>query len=340
MSDFMNFGEIMLRLKSPGHERLLQSAHLDATFAGSEANVAMSLSNFGLDAGFISALPKNDVAEAAIRELNSFGVDTSHVVRQGARIGVFYLEAGANQRPSRVIYDRAGSSICVAGLESFNWDVIFKDAKWFHFTGITPALSASAAALTAEAVKAAKRHGLIISCDLNYRSKLWKYGKTAPEVMTKLMSYVDIGIANEKDCQNALGITADSGEGQINAKTYERLSARVMETFPNLKRMAITLRDSKNADNCTWSACLRDKNGFHLSRPYEITDIVDRVGSGDAFAAGLIYGLNTYASSEEALEFAAAASCLSHTISGDYNRVSLSEIDLLVSGNGSGRVQR
>ena len=342
MTDFITFGEIMLRLKSPGHERFFQSPQLEATFGGGEANVAVSLSNYGCDASFVSALPDNGVGDSAIQELHRFGVKTDNIVRQGERVGIYYLETGANQRASNVIYDRAHSSICDAKPGDFDWDAIFKGAKWFHFTGITPALSESAAALTLEAVKAAKANNVTVSCDFNYRGKLWKYGKTAPEVMTELVKYVDVGIANEEDCQKSLGITTDVDveSGELDTKKYEALSAKMMEVFPNLTEMAITLRESHSADHNGWSACLRDANGFYLSRKYEMTDIIDRVGGGDSFASAMVYGLTAYEDRQQSLEFAVAASALKHTISGDFNRVSVGEVEKLMGGDGSGRVSR
>lgn len=342
MARFVTFGEIMLRLKAPAHERLFQSPLLEATFGGGEANVAVSLASFGEDTAFVSALPDNDVGEAAIAELRRFGVDTRYVRRTGDRVGIYFLEAGANQRPSKVVYDRASSSISRAGPGDFHWPDIFAGARWFHFTGITPALSESAAALCLEAVRAAKQQGVTVSCDFNYRSKLWNYGKSAPEIMNELVRYVDVGIANEEDCQKSLGITVDVdvAGGSLDASKYEALSDRMLETFPNLSVMAITLRESKSADRNGWSACMRDSAGFRLSRHYEITDIVDRVGGGDSFAAGLIYGLNAHDDPQQALEFAVAASCLKHSIGGDFNRLSVREVRTLLGGDGSGRVQR
>lgn len=342
MSKFITLGEIMLRLKTPGHELFFQSPSFEATFGGGEANVAVALANYGLDAGFVTALPDNDIADACIRELRSFGVDVSKIRRSGERIGIYYLEAGANQRPSKVVYDRAGSSICEAGPDDFDWGHVFQRCEWFHITGITPALSPSAAALSLAALKAARRLGVTVSCDFNYRGKLWKYGKTAPEVMTELVKYVDVGIANEEDCQKSLGITADVdvASGELDMSKYEALSARMMEVFPNLSHMAITLRESKSADQNGWSACLRDSGGFKLSRRYEITDIVDRVGGGDSFASGLIAGLKLYTDTQQSLEFAVAASCLKHSILGDFNRVSVDDVNTLMGGDGSGRVQR
>jgi len=342
VSKFITFGEIMLRLKTPGHERFFQSPTFEATFGGGEANVAVALSNYGLDAGFITALPDNDIGEAAIRELRSFAVDTTQIRRSGDRVGIYFLEAGANQRPSKVVYDRAASSICECGPGDFDWDAIFDGVKWFHITGITPALSQSAADLSLEAVKAAKKHGVTVSCDFNFRGKLWKYGKTAPEVMTELVKYVDVGIANEEDCQKSLGITADVEveSGELDIRKYEALSEKVLEVFPDMSVIAITLRESRSADTNGWSACLRDENGFFLSRKYEITDIIDRVGGGDSFASALIYGLNSYEDRQDALEFAVAGSCLKHSILGDFNRVSVPEVEKLMGGDASGRVQR
>lgn len=342
MSDFLSFGEIMLRLKSPVHERYFQSPTLEATFGGGEANVAVSLSNYGLDAAFVSALPDNDIGEGALRELRKFGVDTSRVIRQGSRVGIYFLEAGSNQRPSKVVYDRAGSSICEAGPGDFDWPTIFKGAKWFHITGITPALSQSAADLSLEACKAAKDAGVTVSCDFNFRGKLWKYGKSAPEVMRELVKYVDVGIANEEDCQKCLDIHADVDveSGALDTKKYEALTSNVLDTFPEMSVIAVTLRESRSADRNGWSACLRDANGFYLSKQYEITDIVDRVGGGDSFASGLIAGLNFYDERQQSLEFAVAASCLKHTIQGDFNRVSRAEVEHLMGGDASGRVQR
>jgi 2-dehydro-3-deoxygluconokinase len=332
----------MLRLKTPGHERFFQSPGFEATFGGGEANVAVALANYGLDAAFVTALPANDIAEAAIRELRGFGVDTSHISRSGERVGIYFLETGANQRPSKVIYDRANSSIATARAGEFDWTKIFDGAKWLHITGITPALSESAAELSFAAVKAAKDRGVTVSCDFNYRGKLWKYGKSAPEVMTELVKFVDVGIANEEDCQKSLGVSVDVDveSGELDTAKYEALSAKMLEVYPNLKIMTITLRESHSADRNGWSACLRDASGFHLSRRYEMTDIVDRVGGGDSFASALIYGLQAYKDRQQSLEFAVAASCLKHSIQGDFNRVSVAEVKNLMGGDGSGRVQR
>jgi len=338
----ITFGEIMLRLKSPGHERFFQSPVLEATFGGGEANVAVALASFGLDTGFVSVLPDNDIGNACLSELLRFGVDTSMMVKGPGRMGIYLLETGANQRPSKVVYDRAYSAISQAKLGDIDWKKVFDGAGWFHITGITPAISASAAKLSLESVRTAKEMGLTISCDFNFRGKLWKYGKTAPEVMRELVKYIDIGIANEEDCQKSLGISVDVDveTGKLNTAKYEALTKKVMEEFPNLKVMAVTLRESISADINGWSACLRDEEGFHLSRKYEITDIIDRVGGGDSFASGLIYGMLNYENREEALNFAVAASCLKHSIPGDFNRVTVAEVEKLKSGDASGRVQR
>ena len=340
----VTFGEIMLRLKSPAYERLFQTPALEATFGGGEANVAVSIANFGMDARYVTVLPKNDIGEACIRELRGFGVDTSAIVRKEGRMGIYYLETGAVQRPSKVIYDRAGSAIAEAKPGDIDWEKALNGATWFHITGITPAIGAGAAELSLEAVKAAKAMGVHVSCDLNYRKNLWKYGKTADQVMTELVKYVDTIIANEEDFQKALLLKA-SGDGtvetgELNIEQYLTIAKLAMATYPNVKRVAITLRESKSANHNDWSACLYDGKDFYLSRKYAITDIVDRVGGGDSFGGGLIFGLNTYADEQTALEFAVAASCLKHTIGGDYNRVNISEVESLMKGTGSGRVQR
>ncbi len=342
MGTFVTFGEIMLRLKSPGHERFFQSPALEATFGGGESNVAVALANYGLDAAFVTALPDNDIADACIRELRSFGVDVNGIRRSGSRMGIYFLEGGANQRPSKVVYDRAHSSIAESGPGDFDWQSIFDGADWFHITGITPALSRSAADLSLEACKAAKAAGVTVSCDFNYRGKLWKYGASAPEVMRELVKYVDVGIANEEDCQKSLGISVDVDvhTGELDTAKYEALSQKVLEIYPDMSIIAITLRESRSADTNGWSACLRDADGFRLSRHYEITDIIDRVGGGDSFASGLIAGLELYDDRQQSLEFAVAASCLKHSISGDFNRVSKSEVQNLMGGDASGRVQR
>lgn len=338
----LTFGEIMLRLKAPGCERLLQSPSLEATFGGGEANVAVSLANYGMDAAFLSFLPNNALADACIGELRRFNVDTSRIIRKDGRVGIYYLEAGANQLPSKVIYDRAYSSIALAGPGDVDWDKAFEGVGWMHISGITPAISESLMELSMESVKEAKKRGITLSCDLNYRKNLWKYGKQAVEVMSEMAKYCDVLIANEEDVQKSLGITADVDveSGKIESSKYEALGNKVLEKYPEAKMIAITLRESKSADSNGWSACINNREKFYVSRHYDINDIVDRVGGGDSFAGGLIYGLNTYDSIEEALEFAAAASCLKHSVKGDFNRASAEDVKKLMAGDGSGRVQR
>jgi len=342
MTRVVTLGEVMLRLKSPGFERLFQSPALEATFGGAEANVAASLAQFGVDARFVSAIPANNVGDACIAMLRSFGVDTSMIRRQGERLGIYFLENGANQRPSRVTYDRSGSSISTAKASDFDWGAVFEGADWFHISGVTPAISASAAELSIAAARAARERGLTVSCDYNYRKNLWRYGKSAPEVMRELVGFATVGIANEEDCQKALGIDIDVDvkSGAIEKDRYRALAEKVLSAFPNLERQVITLRESHSADHNGWSAVMFDRKQFLSSRHYEITDIVDRVGGGDSFAAGLIYGLRAYNDGQRALEFAAAASCLKHSILGDLNRVSAAEVEMLVAGDASGRVQR
>jgi 2-dehydro-3-deoxygluconokinase len=343
----VTFGEVMLRLKAPGFERLLQSPSLEATFGGGEANVAVSLAQFGQEVAYVTALPRNPISEACVAFLKGKGVDTSHILLSGERMGLYYFEAGANQKPSRVIYDRAHSAIMDVSPSAFDWEKILDGAAWFHITGITPALSASAAEISQIAIRTASEKGITVSCDYNYRKNLWKYGQAAPQVMTGLVRYTDVGIANEEDCQRALGITVGSGDlaediegGRIDTEKYRLLCEKVLSTFPNLKYQAITLRESYSADRNGWTACLHDGKQFHMSTRYEVTDIVDRVGTGDAFAAGLIHGLINGMTEQEALEFAAAASCLKHSIPGDMNFCSVEEVRALMTGGSSGRIQR
>ena len=338
----VTFGEIMLRLAPPGFERFLQSPSFVATWGGGEANVAVSVAGFGLPASFVTAVPSNPLADAMIGELRRFNVRTSHIVRGKGRMGVYFVEPGANQRASKVVYDRENSSMALAKPGDFDWNTIFENAGWFHTTGITPAISASAADLALESVKAARAKGITVSCDLNYRKNLWKWGKQAHEVMGELVKHVDVVIANEEDCQAALGIQADVDvhSGHLSHDVYRALAEKVVSAHPNIKTLAITLRESKSASHNGWSACLFDGKDFLLSRHYEITHIVDRVGGGDPFAGGLIYGLLTLGSKQEALEFAVAASCLKHSLPGDFNRFSTDEVKTLLKGHGSGRVQR
>lgn len=333
----------MLRLAPPGFERFLQSPQFLATFGGGEANVAVALAGFGNPARFVTVLPENNpIADCFLGELRRFGVDDSQVVRGKGRLGIYFVEPGANQRPSKVVYDREGSAIALARPGDIDWTRALAGAAWFHITGISPALSRSAADLSIESVRSAKTAGLTVSCDLNYRKNLWKYGKASHEIMPELFQYVDVGIANEEDCQAALGIQVDADvhSGKLEPEQYKRLAGTVLDRYPNLKIIAITLRESRSASHNGWSACLHDRAEFVLSRHYEITHIVDRVGGGDSFAGGLIFGLLNLASHRDALEFAVAASCLKHSIPGDFNRFTREEVEQLVKGGGSGRVQR
>lgn len=339
----VTFGEIMLRLSPPGFERFLQSPQFVATFGGGEANVAVSVAQFGYPAAYVTFLPPNNpIADALVSQLRSFGVDTSKIVRSKGRMPVYYVENGANQRPSKVVYDREYSSIAVAKPGDIDWSNVFAGAGWFHITGITPAISATAADLALESAEQAHAAGLTVSCDLNYRKNLWKWGKPAAEVMQQLVQHVDLAIANEEDCQMALGVQSDVDvhSGKLDRGAYRGLAEKVLSQFPKLKSVAITLRESHSASHNGWSACFHTGTEFLLSRHYDITHIVDRVGGGDSFAGGLIYGLLTLPGPREALEFAVAASCLKHSIPGDFNRFTIDEVNALIKGGGSGRVQR
>jgi len=339
----VTFGELMLRLAAPGFERFLQTPRFEATFGGGEANVAVALAGWGLPATFLTALPENNaIADAAISQLRGFGVDTTHIVRGKGRLGIYYLETGASQRASKVIYDREFSAMALSKPGQFSWEHIFQGARWFHITGITPAVSQSAADLALESVHKARERKITTSCDLNFRKNLWKWGKTAAEVMPELLKHADIAIANEEDVQMSLGIKADVDvhSGKLDPMQYQPLTQKVLDAFPNLKAVAITLRESRSASHNGWSACVNDREAFHVSRAHEISHIVDRVGSGDSFAAGLIYGWQKLPSRRDALEFAVAAGCLKHSISGDFLRCTVEEVAALVAGGGSGRVQR
>lgn len=337
------FGELLLRLKAPGSERILQTPSFDATFCGAEANVAVDLAYWGEETTYVTALPNNALGDAAIRELRSWGVGTKYISRGGERLGTLYLEAGANQRPSKVIYDRSYSSISQVDVASIPWQKVFQDATWFHISGITPAISKSAAEVALEAVKEAHSNGVCISCDLNYRSSLWKYGCQAQEVMKKLVEQTDVLIANEEDIQCSLGIGPEiEVKEQLTTTHYQHLAELVSKVYPNLQVIGITLRESHGASYNDWSACIysADDKFFSRSEVYQIHNIVDRVGAGDCFAAGLIYGLIHNMSKQQALDFAVAASCLKHSIAGDFARISTEEIYRLMAGNGSGRVIR
>ena len=339
----VTFGETMLRLAPPGFERFLQSPRFVATFGGGEANVAVALAGFGNPARYVTVLPRsNPIADALIGELGRFSVEAGQIVRGEGRMGIYFVEGGANQRSSQVFYDRENSAIALAKPGAIEWPKALNGAGWFHITGITPALSQTAADLALESLQAARAAGLTVSCDLNYRKNLWKYGKSAQQMMPDVFRLTDVGIANEEDCQAALGIHADVNvdTGRLETAQYRELAEKVLEAYPNLKMLAITLRESKSASHNGWSACLHDRTDFLLSRHYEITHIVDRVGAGDCFAAGLIFGLIRLGSHQDALEFAAAASCLKHSIPGDFARLGRDEVERLIRGSGSGRVQR
>ena len=291
---------------------------------------------------FLTILPEGPIGDACICEVRAFGVGTERILRAPGRMGIYYLETGANQRPSKVVYDRAGSTMAEAKTGDIDWDSAFADVDWFHITGITPAISKSASELAIESVKEAKKRGITVSVDLNFRKNLWKYGVPAKDVMTEITKYTDVVIGNEEDCQKSLGIEIDVDveEGALDISKYEKLTSRLLEEYPNVSKVAITLRESHSADHNGWAACINNGSVFYVSRKYEIRDIVDRVGGGDSFAAGLIYGLRTFEKDTEALEFAVAASCLKHSIPGDFNRVSVKEVETLMRGDGSGRVQR
>ena len=336
----ITFGEIMLRLAPEGYYRFLQADKYGATYGGGEANVAVSLAGFGIDCVFVTKLPNNDIAEGAVRALRAAGVDTSLITRGGDRIGIYFLEKGASQRPSKVIYDRAHSAIAEAVPADFDWQKIFDGADWFHFTGITPALSDNAAEITLAAAAAAKKAGLKVSCDLNYRKKLWSREK-ARRVMTELMKYVDIVIANEEDASDVFGITApgDVTKGEVSGKGYVAVAKELISRF-GLEYAAITLRGSISASDNRWSAVLVSKDSEVYAAKEYVVHIVDRVGGGDSFGAGLIYGLNNFDDPQQAVEFAAAASCLKQTIEGDFNMVTVDEVTRLAAGDGSGRISR
>ncbi len=336
----VTFGELMLRLAPAGSYRFVQAESFGATYGGGEANVAVSLANYGLEAFFVTKLPEHEIGQAAVNSLRRYGVNTSYITRGGERIGIYFLEKGASQRPSKVIYDRAGSAIATAAAEDFDWDRIFEGMDWFHFTGITPALGDGVAVICLEACKAAKDHGVKISCDLNYRKKLWPREK-AGRVMAELCRYVDVCIVNEEDAADVFGIcAADSNvtAGELNQNGYKDVARQLAHRF-GFEMVAITLRESLSADDNNWSAMLYDGEEFYFSQRYKM-HIVDRVGGGDSFGAGLIYAVLNGSHPQEAVEFAVAASCLKHSIEGDYNMVSAMEVRALAGGNGSGRVQR
>ncbi len=346
MPRVITFGEIMLRLSTPGYLRFSQAKQFDATFGGGEANVAVSLANYGIDAQFVTRFPDNDIAKSCIRDLHSYGVGTDFCIFGGDRLGIYFLETGAVARPSKVVYDRAHSSISTIETGMIDWDKVFEGADWFHWTGITPALSQGAADVCLEAIKAANRLGITVSCDLNYRKNLWKYGKKAGEIMPALVEGCDIILGNEEDADKVFGIKPEGFDvtataGSIDQKRFQSVGEQLMKKFPRARKVIITLRGSINANHNTWGGVLWDGKTLYQSPRYDITHIVDRVGGGDSFMGGLIYGLLTYAGDDQkALNFAVAASCLKHTIFGDYNQVTVAEVENLMKGDGSGRVSR
>jgi 2-dehydro-3-deoxygluconokinase len=344
MKKVITFGEVMLRLAAPGFERFMQSPSLSATYGGGEANVAVSLANYGIPVSFVTRLPENDLGIACARELRGFGVDTGHIAWGGDRMGIYFLEAGAVSRGSKVIYDRSHSALSEIKSGMINWEEVFKEAAWFHWTGITPAISESAALVCQEAIDAAVTMGLTVSTDLNYRKKLWKWGKSAQEVMPELVQGCDVILGNEEDAAMALDIHPDGVDvtkGEVDAEAYLSVSKKIMEQVPRCKKVITTLRGSISASHNTWSGVLYDGKSLYKAPEYDITHIVDRVGGGDSFMGGLIYGLLTYGEDlQAALNFAVAASCLKHTIYGDYNRVTVAEVEKLMGGDASGRVSR
>lgn len=345
MQKVVTFGEIMLRLATPDYLRFIQSNHLTATFGGGEANVAVSLANYGIPVEFVTRLPENEIGNWAISELRKYNVDTQHIARGGDRVGIYFLETGAVARPSKVVYDRAESAVAAIQPGTIDWKAVLKDASWFHWTGITPAISQGAADVCLEAIKTANELGVTVSTDLNYRKNLWKYGKSASEVMPELVAGCDVILGNEEDAEKVFGIKPEGFQvehtgGEVDATEFESVCKQLMQRFPRAKKVIITLRGSINANHNTWGGCLYSDQ-LYQSKRYDITHIVDRVGGGDSFMGGLIYGLMTYQDDDQkALDFAVAASCLKHTVYGDFNLVTAEEVETLMKGDGSGRVVR
>ena len=342
MKKVVTFGELMLRLAPEGYNRFVQSESFGATFGGGEANVAVSLANYGIDAAFVTKLPTHEIGQMAVNSLRRYGVDTTKITRGGDRVGIYYIEKGASQRPSKVIYDRAYSAIAMAKPEDFDWKAIFEGVDWFHFTGITPALGKNVADICLEACKAAKAAGVTISCDLNYRKKLWTR-EEARETMTRLAEYIDVCISNEEDAHDVFGIDAENTDidgGKLNHEGYKSVAKQLADKF-GFEKVAITLRESHSAFDNGWSAMLYDvaSNEYCFSKKYNL-HIIDRVGGGDSFGGGLIYSLLSGKTTQQAVEFAVAASALKHSIEGDYNMVTVAEVEKLAGGDGSGRIQR
>jgi 2-dehydro-3-deoxygluconokinase len=339
----VTFGEIMLRLSPPGFQRFVQARSFDAVYGGGEANVAAALANFGLPVEYVTRLPANDIGDACLNFLRQYGIGTRHIVRGGDRLGIYFLEMGSAQRGSKVIYDRAGSAIATIRPGMIDWGAVFADADWFHWTGITPAISQGAAETCLEAVQTAKKMGLTVSCDLNYRKKLWQWGKSAGEVMPELVALCDVTVGNEEDADKVFGIKAaqaDVMRGEVEAEAYVYVCDELARRFSNLQTIAITLRGSLSASRNTWSAILWHQGEVFTAARYDIIPIVDRVGGGDSFCGGLIYGLRAHDDAQQALDFAVAASCLKHTVPGDFNLVSVTEVEKLMGGDVSGRVSR
>lgn len=343
-SHIVTFGEIMMRLSPPGFQRFSQAGGFDVIYGGGESNVAVSLSVFGLPTRFVTRLPENDLGKACRNFVRQHGVDTDHIVWGGSRLGIYFLEFGAMQRGSKVVYDREYSAFSELGPGMVDWKEAFKDASWFHWTGITPSISKGAAEACLEGVKAARKIGLTVSCDLNYRAKLWKWGKSAGEVMPELVELCDVAIGNEEDAEKVFGIHAEGADvtgGMLDYEKYKDVAAGLAERFPNLSKIAITLRGSISASRNTWCAMYFDGSDYYYGGEYDMTHIVDRVGGGDSFCAGLIYGLNVFPEdSQRVINFASAASCLKHSIIGDFNLVDASEVEKLMGGDASGRVSR
>lgn len=340
MKKAVTFGELMLRLAPEGYYRFAQADKFGATYGGGEANVAVSLANFGVPVDFVTRLPAHDIGQAAVNSLRRFGVGTDGITRGGDRVGIYFLEKGASQRPSKVIYDRAGSAIATASRADFDWEKLLDGVDWFHFTGITPALGDNVAEITEDALKVCQKNNITVSCDLNYRKKLWSKDK-AREVMSRLMKYVDVCIGNEEDASDVFGIKAgatDVTKGELDKKSYESVAKQLADTF-GFKYVATTLRTSLSASDNKWAGMLYDGKEFYLSKEYTM-HIVDRVGGGDSFGGGLIYALGNGYDTQRAIDFAVAASCLKHSVEGDYNMVSVAEVNALAGGDGSGRVQR
>jgi len=344
MKTVVAFGEIMLRLNPPGNERFTRARAFEACYGGGEANVAASLAAFGINTQFVTRLPANDLGEACLGYLKSSNIGVDHILRGGERMGIYFLETGAAQRPSKVLYDRANSSFATLDAGTINWDQVFADAGWFHWTGITPAVSQGAAAACREGILAARKAGVTVSCDLNYRAKLWKWGTTAHEIMTDFVSTCDVAVGNEEDAEKVFGITApdcDVRAGKVDARNYQAVCESLHQRFPNLQTIAITVRTSISASHNRWTAVLWHNRAFYTGPEYDIEPVVDRVGTGDAFNAGLIYGMNRYPQDPpSALAFAISASCLKHSIPGDFNRVTVGEVEQLMVGDGSGRISR